>query len=116
MLTLWRARPYLFGCFVLACAVTLFFAGRFAYSVVYWANPAHQNQAVEPWMTAGYIAKSWSVPGPKLDLLAGLPGPAVKGHPQPMAEIARDRGVPVAEVIARVEKAIKVLQLLEPAK
>lgn len=116
MLTLWRARPWLFTTFLLACATTLFFAGRFTYSAIYWANPAHQNQVIEGWMTAGYVAKSWGVPGPQLDLLTGLPGPKVKGHPQPLAEIARDRNVPVSEVIAQVEKAIAVLRLAEPLK
>lgn len=116
MLQLWRTRPYLVTSFLLACAVTLFFGVRFVSQAIYWANPAHQNQTVEGWMTVGYIARSWDVPGPQIDLMVRLPGPKVKGHPQPLSEIARDRGVPVAEVIAQVETAISLLKLAKPLK
>lgn len=111
MLQLWRQRPGLVTAFVLACALTLFFAGRFAYSAYYWSDPAHRNQAVEPWMTVGYIARSWGLDGHEIDALAGLPLPQLKGHPQPLSEIAKDRGVPVQQVIAEVEKAIATLRL-----
>jgi hypothetical protein len=105
-----RTRPRLVLAFVLALALALFFGGRIAVRAIYWANPAHHNQAIEGWMTAGYIGRSWGVDPAALDALAGLPLPSVKGHPQPLVEIAADRGVPVAEVIAEVEAALKVLQ------
>jgi hypothetical protein len=114
MLRLWRRRPFLTSGFVLATALTLFFAARLLWSVIYWANPAHQNEAIKPWMTVGYVARSWNLEGPAIDALANLPGPQVKGHPQPLREIARDRGVPVAQVIAEVEAAIAVLKQAEP--
>jgi hypothetical protein len=110
MLGLWRQRPYLVSAFLLACAVTLFFGVRFVSKAIYWANPAHQQQAVEGWMTVGYIAKSWGLDPRALDDLAKLPLPEEKGHPQPLVEIARDRAVPVSEVIADVEAAIAQLQ------
>lgn len=105
-----RARPRLVMAFALAVALALFFGGRIAVRAIYWANPTHHNQAIEGWMTAGYIGRSWGVDPAELDALAGLPLPSVKGHPQPMVEIAADRGVPVAVVIAEVEAALKVLQ------
>lgn len=111
MLKLWRSRPYLVSAFVLASALTLFFAVRLLSQAIYWADPAHREQAVEGWMTVGYIARSWNLEGPDIDALAKLPLPQVKGRPQPLVEIARDRGVPVADVIAEVEKAIAALQL-----
>ncbi len=116
MLKLWRKRPYLTSAFALACAVTLFFTVRFLASAIYWANPAHQNEAVKPWMTVGYIARSWQLDGGQINLLARLPGPKEKGHPQPLVEIAKDRGVPVADVILDVEKAIAVLRLVRAVK
>ena len=75
MRALWRQRPYLVSAFLLACAVTLFFAVRFVTQAIYWSDPAHQNQTVEGWMTVGYIAKSWQVDPHQLDDLAGLPQP-----------------------------------------
>lgn len=112
MLKLWRMRPILTSAFVLACAVTLFFGGRVVYDAVYWAN--HRNVELRGWMTIGYIARSWGVKPPELDALTGLPGPKVKGHPQPLAEIAKDRGVPVADVIAEVQAAITILEQAKP--
>ncbi|MFO1202688.1 MAG: hypothetical protein U1E58_08635 [Tabrizicola sp.] len=107
-LTLWRARPLLTSAFLLACALTLFFAVRFVGHTVYWAN--HQDEAVRPWMTVGYVAQSWGLDGREIDAAAGLPMPEVKGHPQTLAEIAADRGVPVADVIAEVEAAVAKLK------
>lgn len=105
---LWRARPWLTSAFLLSCVVTLFFAGRFVGHAVYWAN--HQNEDVRPWMTVGYVARSWGVDGREIDALAGLPVPEVKGHPQTLSEIAADKGVPVADVIAAVEAAVATLR------
>ncbi len=104
----WRMRPWVTGAFLLACAVTLFFTGSFAYHAVYWAT--HRDEPVRTWMTVGYVARSWDVDGRAIDKLAGLPLPEVKGHPQSLREIARDRGVPVAEVIAEVEAAVQTLR------
>ncbi len=108
MIRLWRTRPWLSSAFLLACAVTLFFALRLVVQTVYWQ--AHQEVPVEPWMTVGYVARSWGLDPRELDAAAGLPLPDQKGHPQPLAEIARDRGVPVAEVIADVERAVATLR------
>ena len=61
-------------------------------------------------MTVGYVARSWGLEPRALDAEAGMPVPEVKGHPQTLEEIARDRGVPVAEVIAEVEAAVARLK------
>lgn len=109
-----RQRPGLVLAFVLACAVTLFFAGRLVFFTLYWSNPAHQNQTIEPWMTVGYIARSWKLDAPELGNLAGLP--QIKGHPQSLAELAASRGVAVAVIIAEVEAAIAALRAKDPGQ
>jgi hypothetical protein len=103
--TLWRRHPWLSLAFVLALGLTLAFATRFALQVVYWSNPAHQNQQVEGWMTVGYIGRSWGLPPRDIDAAAGLP-PPLAGQPQTLDQIARTTGLPLAEVIARVEAAL----------
>ena len=108
LFTVWQTRPWLTSAFLLACGVTLFFAGRLVVYTVYWST--HREMPVEPWMTVGYVARSWGVDPRELDDAAGLPGPEERGRPQPLAEIARDRGVPVAEVIADVQAAITTLR------
>ncbi len=109
-----RTRPRLVFAFVLALALAAFFGGRIVVRAVYWANPAHHNQAIEGWMTVGYIGKSWGIDPLELDALAGLPKPDVKGHPQPLVEIARDRGVAVDVVIAEAEAALQTLLAKKP--
>ncbi|MGL4239067.1 hypothetical protein [Tabrizicola sp.] len=111
---LWRAKPVLTSAFLLACALTLFFAGNFAYRTVYWAT--HQEEPVRPWMTVGYVGRSWDLDPREIDRLAGLPLPEVKGRPQPLSEIARDRGVPVEEIITLVEAAIAELRARDAAR
>jgi hypothetical protein len=107
MIRLWRSRPILTTAFFLACALTLFFAVRFVVQAVYWSS--HQEEPVQPWMTVGYVARSWGLDPREIDGLAGLPTPDVKGHSQPLAEIAKDRGVPVETVIDAVESAVDKL-------
>lgn len=105
---LWRQRPVLTSAFLLACAVTLVFAGFTVTRAVYWAN--HREEPVSAWMTVGYVGRSWGLDPRALDAVAGLPLPEERGHPMTLAEIARDRGVPVADVIAEVEAAIATLR------
>ncbi len=114
MLTLWRQRPILVSAFLLATALTLFFAGRLVVQTIYWSNPAHHEQRVSEWMTIGYIARSWGLEPQKLDALTGFPVPKIKGHPQTLREIATDRGVPVETVIAEAEAAIATLKQAVP--
>jgi hypothetical protein len=106
---LWRVRPILTSVFLLACAVTIFFAGATVYRAVYWSM--HREQPVSAWMTVGYVGRSWGLDPRALDARAGLPQPEERGHPQTLAEIARNRGVPVETVIAEVEVAIEALRV-----
>jgi hypothetical protein len=104
----WRTRPRLTVAFVMACVVTVFFAGRLLVQTVYWS--AHQDLPVLPWMTVGYIARSWDLDPREIEAVAGLPAPAERGSPEPLAEIAKDIGVPVETVIADIEKVITQLR------
>jgi hypothetical protein len=114
LLSLWRVRPRLAAAFLLACLVTLYFVGRFVTFSIYWAQ--HRDMPVEPWMTVSYAARSWGIDPAALNDLLHLPVPEVKGHPQPLAEIARDRGIPVADLVAEVEVAIAALTSTERAE
>jgi CHAD domain-containing protein len=112
---LWREHPGLTSAFLGASAVTLFFAVRLTASLIYWSNPAHQNVEVKPWMTVGYIGRSWGVNPRELDVMAGLPVPDDRG-PRTLAETAKERGVPVEELIKKVDEAITVLKQRKEAK
>ena len=105
-----RRHPLLSAAFVLATVVALVFAIKVAWGIVYWE--VHENEPVEPWMTVGYIGRSWDLSPREIDRVAGLP-PPMHGHPFTLSEIARQRGVPVAEVIAEVEAALAELRARE---
>lgn len=106
-----RRHPFLTAAFALALALTLFFAGLFVVRTVYWMNPEHHQQAVQPWMTVGYVGRSWHLDPRAIDAEAGLPFP--EGKPLTLQQIADQRGVPVADIIAAVEAAIARLQAAE---
>ncbi|MDQ2089097.1 hypothetical protein [Marimonas arenosa] len=81
-----------------AAAVTVFFLARLTLFALYWSDPAHRNLAPEPWMTPGYIAHSWGRDPEELARHLG----AAPGRRMTLEDIARARGVPVAEVIAEL--------------
>lgn len=104
-MTLFRRHPVLASLFALALILTLFFAGRFVAQVVYWSDPARQEQEVEGWMTLRYVAKSWQLPPQDLYEAAGLPPPQ-RGNRRTLEQLAEDRNVSLAQMIAEVEAGI----------
>lgn len=97
-------RPALISAFVLALALSLFFAMRLIMGTIYWADAAHQDQPIEGWMRLGYVARSWDVP--RDALIAAMQLPAETMRFTSIERIAQDQGIPVPELIARIEGAI----------
>ena len=102
MKDLFQRHPKLVSALTLTSVIALFFAVKFIVGVVYWSQ--HQQEAIRPWMTAGYIGKSWGINPRELDRQAGLPPPT--DHPYTLAEAAKQRGIPVEELIKQVEATI----------
>jgi len=104
IIAVWRRHPFLTTAFAAALAVTLFFGVRFTVSAIYWADPAHRDQVMAPWMTPGYVAHSWRVPRPVME--AAL-APLVRPGERPTLErIADENGLTLAELTALIEAAI----------
>lgn len=101
---LWGRHPIATAGFVIALAVIAFFAARFVAFSIYWADPAHRQQPVEPWMTPRYIAHAWDI-APD-DLMEALGVVAAPGARPTLKEIARQRGVPVEIVMEEVRVLI----------
>lgn len=99
--TIARQHPVLsivLACFIL---VMLVFAANLARKTIYWMDPAHQAQSIEPWMTPRYIAKSWEVDAPALAAHLGLdPSP---GQRPTLEDIAKARGISVEQILAETE-------------
>lgn len=107
---LFRRHPYLVSALAIAATLTLFFGVRFVAGAVYWA--AHHEEPIRPWMTVGYIGRSWKLNPREIDMEAGLPRP--EGHPLTLNEIARKRNIPVEKVIDEVQQAIARLKAQQP--
>lgn len=101
---LWRSHRVLFIVFLVALSLTVLFFVRTIVFTLHWADPAHQEQAIEGWMPIRYVARSWDVPPEvlveALDLTAGE-------RPRlTVAEIAAERNESVAEIAASLRTAI----------
>ncbi len=101
---LWRNHRLALLAFLAAAALTLFFAVRLVVFSVYWMHPAQQDRAPEGWMTPGYVARSWDVP--RAALRGALDLPEAAGRPPTLAEIARDRGQPLPDLLEEVAAAL----------
>lgn len=99
---LWRHhRAALIG-MGLALAVAVAFAVRLTIFTLYWADPAHRDQRIEGWMTPGYIARSWEVDPALIRATLALE----PGTRPTLAQIAAAEGIPLPDLIARLEAAI----------
>jgi hypothetical protein len=58
---LWATRRIPFLMFFGSLAIALWFAGSFVADLIYWNDPRHKNQALEPWMTPRYIQHSYGL-------------------------------------------------------
>lgn len=88
--------------FVLASALALGFALRILVLTIYWANPEHHRQDPEPWMTAGYIVRSWHVSREDLDAVLGVER---VGRVR-LIDIAQRTGKPVDQLIEELRVAL----------
>ncbi|WP_420397652.1 hypothetical protein [Nioella sp.] len=105
---IWQAAPVATVILGGALVVSLFFAVRLVAFWIYWADPAHRDQAIEPWMTPGYVAHSWDVP--REVAFEALNLPPAPGRPLSLQELAEERGVSVDVLAAQVQTAINAFR------
>lgn len=110
MSRLWRDHPRLVLAFALALGLSVFFAGRIVVSAVYWSS--HRQETLAPWMTLGYVGRSWGVDPRALNKAAGLNLP--EGNRLTLAEIAQARGVAVADLIDTLDQTIATMTAAAP--
>lgn len=110
---LWSSAPLATLIFLIALAAGTFFGVR---TVLFWHDRpprAERHQPVEPWMTPGYIARSWQVP--RRVILDAIDAPK-RGHngPTNLTRLAEIRGIPVEQIIQEVEAAISAFRENKP--
>ena len=112
MRRLWRDHRLLTAAFLLAVALTTFFAARLVASWIYWNDPAHRDAEIAPWMTPRYVAHSWRLPPEIVAETLDLDPPV--GPPPTFGELAAERGVTVEDLAARIEKAAEAHRAARP--
>ncbi len=95
-----RLHPLAAALFGVATLAALIFAVRTVVFAVYWSDPAHRDVAPRPWMTPRYIAMSWDLPPEDIAEALKLEPPLP--HRPTLADIARQRGIPVEQLIAEL--------------
>lgn len=97
----WR-RWLIIIAFLLAAAFASLFVVRTVRHAVYWSR--HRDETIRPWMSVGYVARSYRVPPDVLYRAINLdPMPRDR---RPLRLIAEQQNRPVAAVTADLEKAI----------
>ncbi len=100
LINLFKAHPVLTPAFLLAAALTVMFTIRTIVFTIYWANPAHKDQAIEPWMTPRYLAYSWDLPPEEVATALGVE--LGTSRRVSLAEITAKNGISLEEIEARI--------------
>lgn len=98
--TLKQHHPWMFFAILLVFAAVVFFVIRLAVFSIYWMDPAHRHQPLQPWMTPGYIARSYDIP--RDDVLHVLMPDKQNVSKMTLDQIAQARETDVATVIGEL--------------
>lgn len=101
---LWADHKLLFGGFVVAVFLTVMFAVRMTVFLVYWSDPSHRYQPLEPWMTPRYIANSYQMETDVVLEMIGIDAPN-RMHPT-LDWIAKTNGRSTAALITNLTRQL----------
>ena len=90
---------------LVALAGTAFFGLRAVRQFIYWSDPAHHDQTPEGWMTLGYVERSYRLKPRSLGPLLAV-APTEAKH-RSLEEIAADEGIPLPELLSRLETVLE---------
>ncbi|GAD56807.1 hypothetical protein [Limimaricola cinnabarinus] len=107
----WRRHRLLGLITLVALVAALIFAVDFLAEAVYFADPAHRDRPVEPWMSLRYVERSWGLPRPILFEIIGHDGDTPReAVPRSVGQALRDTGMTLPEFQAMVEEAQRELR------
>lgn len=101
---LWHSHRALLLAFCFAVALTLFFAVRTVVFGAYWANPEHQNQPLEGWMTLRYVAYSYKLTSDEARQLLNVE--ALPDGGQTLRELTTIQDITLQELQQRLDQFI----------
>ena len=112
---LWAHHRALLVAFAGVVCLATYFAATTIAATIYWMDPAHQNQQLEPWMTPRYVSQSYRIPPRIL-------GPVLFHDPEDpprrrrLEDIAADNGVTLEDLQARVDAAAALAETERQAR
>jgi len=110
---LWANHRTILLAFVGVLAILTFFGVKTLSAMIYWSDPAHQDQNIAPWMTPRYVSLSYKLPpevlGPVLFLEKDAPPRRVS-----IGTIAADNHLTLAELQTRIDEAAAQWRAVHP--
>tara|TARA_R110002051_G_scaffold52574_2_gene99790 strand:+ start:21672 stop:22031 length:360 start_codon:yes stop_codon:yes gene_type:complete len=101
---LWAHHRIMLVAFIGTLAVIVFFSVKTTAAMIYWMDPAHQDQELASWMTPRYIAQSYKLPpdvlGPALFLEKDMPPMRMS-----LGMIADEHNMSMGDMQARIDAA-----------
>ena len=101
---LWDNNRWAFLAFVVAVTALGVFGVRTISSAIYWYDPAHQDQALAPWMTPRYVEQSYKLPRDVIEdvffIERGVEPPRMR-----VGEIATRNGLTIEDLQSRLDTA-----------
>ena len=110
-----RHHPLASAVFALALLAFAALVGRAVAELVYFNDPAHQQQALEPWMTPRYVGLSWQLPPEVVAEIfdLGPPGIGVErrdGRPPTLGDIADTMSLTLPQLEQMLRAAVEARQ------
>ncbi|WP_278924374.1 hypothetical protein [Pseudophaeobacter profundi] len=101
-------RRLLWVLLVVSALATVCFTVRGVVQFVYWSDPAHRDQTLEPWMPIGFVARSYGVEREALARALELPPESLRSLS--LQDLAEMRGKGFEDMFREVETAIQDLR------
>jgi len=96
--------PYLSLIFGVGFGALIYLTVDVVAETIYFNDPAHRRQALEPWMTPRYVAMSWELPRPVIEEIFQL-GPREDGPPPRLSDISERLDVGLEDLQAQIQAA-----------
>lgn len=100
---LWHVAPVATALLSISIILLLVFTLRL--TMFFLRPPQPKDVTIEPWMTPGFVAHSWHIPPDVMAAVLQI-DPGKGGRMQNLDHLAAERGIPVEELIQRIEDAI----------
>ncbi len=91
------------GVLLVSVIALLFFSSGFIANLIYFADPKHQNQPLEAWMTPKYVVMSYDLPPQIVDDVMGL-RPKIDKQ-KPLTKVLEDLDMTMDELQIKVDAA-----------